>query len=260
MLFPVTYRTSINESSGVMGDMSRVIKNRMISKSIIRVAINYLSIAVYCCVFTACSIENSYARNEEFVDFSYLNKEMKNKAKKYEKEVNELKEGFGEKVKKYESDSKELSKQTEKLKVKAIKENKDFFGDIEKLKKKSGRVSGRRYVFLSFSMPDKVIKEYMKESVVIGYLPVFKGFMEGNYAKTIWYLKEIMESTKSGAEINPNVFKEFNIQEVPSFVMAEGNMSCYESNSCKGGRYNKIAGNIGISGAIREMEKKGEKW
>ena len=131
----------------MMGDMSRVIKNRMISKSIIRVAINYLSIAVYCCVFTACSIENSYARNEEFVDFSYLNKEMKNKTKKYEKEVNELKEGFGKKVKKYERDSKELSKQAEKLKVKAIKENKDFFGDIEKLKKKSGRVSGRRYVF-----------------------------------------------------------------------------------------------------------------
>jgi hypothetical protein len=28
----------------------------------------------------------------------------------------------------------------------------------------------------------------------------------------------------------------------------------------RGGKYNKIAGNIGISGAIREMEKKGDKW
>ena len=252
-MFPVTDRTSIDESSGMIGDMNKLEKNKMIFKTMSRLLLNCLMLMIFYGVY---GLGNSNASSGEgFIGFSHLNKEMAGKVKKYEKEVNELKEGIGEKVKKYERYSEELSNQAEELKAKAVKENKDFFGDIEKLKKKSGGVSGRRYVFLSFSMPDKVIKEYIKESVVTGYLPVFKGFKEGNYAKTMGYLKGIMESTKSGAEINPEVFKEFNIKEVPSFVIAEGSMSCYESNSCKGGKYNKIAGNIGISGAIRDTGK-----
>ena len=197
----------------------------------------------------------------------YLNKEMSGKVKLYEKDVSEIKKSINSvKINQYKKDADQMGSEAEKLKKAAIDEHSDIFGDIKEFKRKTGNIrnrlgvkEGRRYVFLSFSMPSKVLESYFRESVVTGYLPVFRGLLEGSYKKTIAYLKPMMEATNAGAEINPEVFKEFNIKVVPSFVLSEGKLNCFEESSCESGKYNKIAGNIGIAEADKELLQKGEK-
>ncbi|MSO14472.1 type-F conjugative transfer system pilin assembly protein TrbC [Rickettsiales endosymbiont of Trichoplax sp. H2] len=203
----------------------------------------------------------------------HLNKEMADKqliakVKLYEKDVSEIKKSINSaKINQYKKDADQMGSEAEKLKKAAIDKHSDIFGDIKEFKRKTGNIrnrlgvkEGRRYVFLSFSMPSKVLESYFKESVVTGYLPVFRGLLEGSYKKTIAYLKPMMEATNAGAEINPEVFKEFNIKVVPSFVLSEGKLNCFEESSCESGKYNKIAGNIGIAEADKELLQKGEKW
>ena len=100
MLFPVTDRTSIDESSGMIGDMNKLEKNKMIFKTMSRLLLNCLMLMIFYGVY---GLGNSNASSGEgFIGFSHLNKEMAGKVKKYEKEVNELKEGIVEEIKEIE--------------------------------------------------------------------------------------------------------------------------------------------------------------
>lgn len=124
-------------------------------------------------------------------------------------------------------------------------------------KKLSPKGNGRRYVFISFSMPHHVLANLIEDAKHNGFVPVLKGFKDGSYLKTVQAISKLVDKTKYGVIISPEEFKEFEITQVPTFVIAERKGLCLPSMSCKA-KYNKLSGNITAQEALRRLTEKGE--
>lgn len=74
-------------------------------------------------------------------------------------------------------------------------------------------------VFVSFSMPEASIKALLTDSQDKNVVLVLRGLVEDSFVKTAQKLKELDPGDlKSGLEINPELFDEYAIKAVPTFV------------------------------------------
>ena len=96
------------------------------------------------------------------------------------------------------------------------------------------------YVFISFSMPDNLLKEYIQEIMKYpnGVL-VLRGIIDNDYTKTAIKLNKINNNQGVKAIIDPNLFKKYNIIYVPTIVLEKS-----ESH------FDKVSGAVSIKYAI----------
>lgn len=83
------------------------------------------------------------------------------------------------------------------------------------------------YVFISFSMPDKMIKNYfiesqsLKEKYNINIIFVLRGFYKNSFKATsekIALLLKDLDKKDVPITIDPITFKKYNIEKVPTFL------------------------------------------
>ena len=189
------------------------------------------------------------------------------------KYVNDAAEKAKEYAKEYAKESYELKRKSFKGVEKYIKEtklfesagatdsNNDAFGFGDKC---------RKLVFVSLSLSDNNLEDIVRQAKVRGYVPVLRGFKEGSYKKTAYYLGDMMRKTGYGVVIDPESFKEFEVKVVPTFVVAGAKKEgcgnnvekvdvSVEGGSCESGNYNKIVGNVSFEYVERVFNQSGDK-
>ena len=118
-------------------------------------------------------------------------------------------------------------------------------------------------VFISFSMPEALIEDYIQEARIYGGVLVLRGLIHNSLKQTVAKLKEIegSDGKKSNISItiHPHLFKLYNITQVPTIVVSKDNLACilkYDDCSTLY-EYDKISGSITIGYALEEFEKNG---
>lgn len=118
-------------------------------------------------------------------------------------------------------------------------------------------------VFISFSMPEELIDDYIKEARIYGGVLVLRGLINNSLKQTVTKLKEIEgndgKKSNIAITIHPHLFKLYNITQVPTIVVSKDNLACilkYDDCSTLY-EYDKISGSITIGYALEEFEKNG---
>lgn len=113
----------------------------------------------------------------------------------------------------------------------------------KKLESELGDSKKEILVFVSFSMPELSLRELSKASKKYNAKLILRGIYKESFRKTA---EKILEIDKKGIslEINPKLFKQYEIKQVPTFVLIEG-----------GDEISRLSGNVTLEYAKSELEK-----
>lgn len=113
----------------------------------------------------------------------------------------------------------------------------------KKLESELGDSKKEILVFVSFSMPELSLRELSKASKKYNAKLILRGIYKESFKKTA---EKILEIDKEGLslEINPKLFKQYEIKQVPTFVLIEG-----------GDEISRLSGNVTLEYAKSELEK-----
>ena len=101
--------------------------------------------------------------------------------------------------------------------------------------------------FVSFSIPKEGLQAMLDEAASLKVTATIRGLIDNDFRKTAAQMLELSkQNNKIGVQIDPMVFKQFNIQAVPALVV-----------TCPG-HYDVISGNIRIRDALRRIAREGD--
>lgn len=108
-------------------------------------------------------------------------------------------------------------------------------------------------VFVSFSMPEVLLKQTLAEAADY-QIPVFlNGLIANSMAKTAEKLMSLSQAIPNlTLEIDPTAFERFGIHQVPALVVAEGHRFdvLYGNLRIKEGLYRLVKGDAGLTKAM----------
>lgn len=169
------------------------------------------------------------------------------KIEKYKEEALALEREAAEKIEKYQAESQVLEKQAQKIVSKTAA--KELGLPIHRAKEKI-----EKYVFISFSMPDEAINSLLKQAKDNQMVPILRGFKDNSYQKTFLKLEKFVQEIGYGVSIDPELFAEFEITQVPTFVMTTTKTYvCPPNSSCPKRKFYKIAGNTTATWALEQL-------
>lgn len=90
--------------------------------------------------------------------------------------------------------------------------------------------NGEYIVFVSLSMPKETLKSLHNEANEQNAVLLLRGLKENSFKKTAEYLRELEMSV----QINPELFKKYQVSKAPTFVWIKGN------------EYHTLTGNISL--------------
>ena len=158
------------------------------------------------------------------------------------KRINHIKEKFSD-----INLSQDLIKKAENM-------NKNLFPKLSKKHQSKEKNHNGLVIFLSASLSQNLWSEYQQEIIKYNARPVIKGFIDGSMKKTINFIKKI-ENRKAGVEIDPNLFKKFNITKVPTIIL-------YDPDQCQNDEctpnFDKITGTVSIKYFLERVEQEGD--
>lgn len=79
-------------------------------------------------------------------------------------------------------------------------------------------------IFVSFSMPKESIKGWMNEAKKINAPVVIRGLVNNSFKETIRKLNDLMSDNQGGVQLDPVLFNQFNIKQVPAVVVRDGKL------------------------------------
>ncbi len=100
-------------------------------------------------------------------------------------------------------------------------------------------------IFVSFSMPKQTIVNFDRAAQKIGAKLVIRGLKNNSFKDTFSYVKSLSD-TGVIIDIDPKSFEEYNITQVPAFVINKDDKS------------DKLTGNVSIIHALKEFAGSGE--
>jgi len=117
-----------------------------------------------------------------------------------------------------------------------------LFESMEK-KQASGSLGNTQLlIFVSQSVPADSIKELWNQAHRVGGKLVFRGLVGGSFKETQSYIQEL----GIVADIDSNKFEEFEVIQVPAFVLSKEN------------KYDKMVGNISLSEFLEQSSISGD--
>jgi len=157
------------------------------------------------------------------------------------------------------TDSHGYSKEIEALKninnqYDAVKELSTF----QKLKPEEDDISipGSKlqlYYFISFSMPEQSLRKAVEDAERIQAILVLRGMKDDSMRETLKTIKEYIGERTVQFQIDPVLYREFNINLVPALALAESP----ECQACGKGQMTvqPVFGDVSISYALTEMKR-----
>ena len=119
--------------------------------------------------------------------------------------------------------------------------------------------SEQLYLFFSLGMPERSIHWMIEEAEKTGAILVLRGFKDDDLGKTRDEIGRLIGSKKVEIDINPVLYKKFQITQVPAVVLTK--VSC---ESCKDqpkeNDFIKIAGDVRLGYALETLERQFPEW
>ncbi len=113
------------------------------------------------------------------------------------------------------------------------------------------------YVAVSFSMPPADLRRLARDAHRAGAVVVIRGLVKGSFQQTLIRAKAVFdEESVGGVAIDPNVFRAFNIQAVPTFIAAKAPVQpCGAGIDCVpvAPDHDRVSGNITLGAALEAL-------
>lgn len=106
-------------------------------------------------------------------------------------------------------------------------------------------------IFVSFSMPKTSIKGWMQEAEKIHAPVIVRGLVDNSFKATIQKMRELVKDNQGGVQIDPNLFRQYGIKNVPA-VVVRNTKNCLSSQSCIED-YDVIYGNVHLDYALQKI-------
>lgn len=111
-------------------------------------------------------------------------------------------------------------------------------------------------VFASFSMPESLIVQVLRDAKAHHMPVVIRGLIDNSFAKTTSTLFDLAKKHKGigGVQIAPQFFKTFGIKEVPAVLSIVNHDSC-TADHCPNDQFFVIYGNEHIEQALSQIDR-----
>jgi conjugal transfer pilus assembly protein TrbC len=106
-------------------------------------------------------------------------------------------------------------------------------------------------VFVSFSMPDASLKQWMKQAELIHAPVVIRGLIHNSFKETIQKMAALTNDNHGGVQLDPTLFRRFQIKQVPAVVVWKES-DCLSNQSCVE-NYDVIYGDVELSFALQKI-------
>lgn len=137
---------------------------------------------------------------------------------------------------------------------KAENMNENLFPKLSKKYQSKKKNHNGLVIFLSASLSQNFWSEYQNEIIKYNARPLIKGFIDGSMKKTVNFINKI-ENRKAGVEIDPDLFKKFNITKVPTIIL-------YDPYQCQNDdctpNFDKITGAVSVKYFLERVEQEGD--
>lgn len=104
-------------------------------------------------------------------------------------------------------------------------------------------------IFLSFSMNDESIQGWMREASKINAPVIIRGLVDNSFKATVAKIASL--KIKTGLQVDPILFKKFDINQVPAVVVVD-TAKCLPMQSCQQ-VFDVIYGNVHLSYALKKI-------
>ncbi len=122
--------------------------------------------------------------------------------------------------------------------------------------------NGVVYVAVSLTMPRESLKELVADAHKAHVQVVIQGPPHGSFKELFQQMKDIFPAGEhSGIAMDPRVFRDFRVTEVPTFISAaEPIQNCDQGIDCDRPEpaNDKIRGNVHLAYALKEIAKRGD--
>jgi conjugal transfer pilus assembly protein TrbC len=108
-------------------------------------------------------------------------------------------------------------------------------------------------VFLSFSMPKKSLEAWLVQCKQAGATPVIRGLIHHSFQETMTVIQSLSQKTGMGMQLDPILFKTFEIEVVPAVVSVKDSPDCPSNMNCKSVDYDKLYGDVSLDYALEKM-------
>lgn len=117
---------------------------------------------------------------------------------------------------------------------------------IEIGQRESSKTSDDFFIFVSFSLHERNLRQIIEDARRYGAFVVIRGLKNNSMRETVQYLLRSVMSTGQGVLVDPTLFQKFGIRHVPSFVLYDGS------------RYDMLSGNVTVDFALRKFAERGD--
>jgi conjugal transfer pilus assembly protein TrbC len=118
------------------------------------------------------------------------------------------------------------------------------------------------YVAVSFSMPAGDLRRLGRDAHKAGAELVIRGLVRGSFKETLLAARQVFDDDSlGGVAIDPNVFRAFKVQAVPTFIAASAPVQpCGKGLECVpvAPPHDALSGNISLGEALRLLKANGE--
>lgn len=105
-------------------------------------------------------------------------------------------------------------------------------------------------VFVSFSMPETSLRQWLSDAHKIGASVVIRGLKNNSFKETAEKIIKLLDKTNQGGlEINPLVFREYHIAKVPAVVVVDESLHNFDI----------VYGNVSLEYALKIIADKAGK-
>ncbi len=138
-----------------------------------------------------------------------------------------------------------------------LKKSENLMNHIERQPK---RYESQILVFVSSSMPDKTVRNYLQQTTRIDAAIVYRGLINNSMKDMRVYLSKILgdqpednnqsNDKKPTILIDPTLFDRFNIHQVPVTVVTESEIQPCRSSDCPTPVYHSVSGDVTLPWAL----------
>jgi conjugal transfer pilus assembly protein TrbC len=113
-------------------------------------------------------------------------------------------------------------------------------------------------IFVSFSMPEVSIVDYLREANKIHASVVIRGLIDNSFKETFLKMSSIVKQAgDGGVELNPPLFKKFSITHVPAVVVLPDSQTCSAKKVCSESEFDVVYGDIPLLNGLKEIRDHG---
>lgn len=129
-------------------------------------------------------------------------------------------------------------------------------------KRGRGRQFSGLYIFVSQSMPQALLKNYLHEVNKYGGVLVLKGLPQGSFKELAKFVTDITGTSDNTGDIEANIqiddeaYDKFNVVVVPTIVLSLS--SDYHPLESTDFKFDKMVGNVGVKYSLEEFSNSGE--